>query len=111
MNLEYAVERLYEVGWRPSYQDVHRLPDGREYPSVHAVRGDFARAELQLVIKHTPDFGCYRATWAPLGQPVDPPVSADARHGTVIGASEQEAAVYALAQLKTALAERQVAIA
>ena len=47
-------------------------------------------------------FSCYRATWAPTGEPLDPSSAADERHGTVVGACEREAAVYALAQLRAA---------
>jgi hypothetical protein len=57
---------------------------------------------LQLVIKHNLMFNCYRATWAPLDEEVDSDHPADRTHGTVIGSSEQEAAVYALAQLRLA---------
>ena len=32
MNLHYAVDRLYEVGWLPTYeQDLERLEDGRRF--------------------------------------------------------------------------------
>src|SRR5438105_1299930 len=101
MNLSYAVERLYEAGWQPwSEGDTEQLPDGRSFPSVMAVQAEFARAGLELSIKHNMMFNCYRATWAPLGEPLDPAHAADERHGTVVGACEREAAVYALAQLR-----------
>jgi len=103
MNLTYAVERLFETGWTPAEaSDVERLPDGRPFPSVLAVQREFARAGLELSIKHNLMFGCYRATWAPAGEPLDPSHTADDRHGTVIGTCDREAAVYALAQLRQA---------
>ena len=111
MKLEYAVERLYQTGWNPGEQnmsDQDRLEDGRRFPSVLAVQRDFARAGLELAIKHNLMFSCYRATWAPIGEPLDDDHAADARHGTVIGACEREAAVYALAQLREAQAEAQL---
>ena len=89
--------------------DMDRLPDGRRFPSVLAVQREFARAGLELSIKQNLMFACYRATWAPVGEPLDPTHAADDRHGTVIGACEREAAVYALAQLRTAQVERQLA--
>src|SRR3954464_6116565 len=111
MKLGYAVDRLYGAGWLPtSNVDLESLPDGRIYPSVMAVQREFARAGLELAIKHNVMFSCYRATWAPIGEPLDPGVDADERHGTVIGACEREAAVYALAQLREAVRERQLAL-
>lgn len=110
MNLEYAVDRLLEVGWLPvDGLDVEHLPDGRAFPSILGVQREFSRAGLELSIKHNLIFNCYRATWAPAGEPIDPSHAADERHGTVVGACEREAGVYALAQLKSAQAENQLA--
>jgi hypothetical protein len=114
LTLTYAVDRLYTAGWEASDgsargMDLERLPDGRPFPSVLTVQREFARAGLELAIKHNLMFSCYRATWAPVGEPLDDDHAADTRHGTVIGACEREAAVYALAQLRAAVAERQLA--
>ncbi len=110
MNLTYAVDRLYQVDWTPSDDmDLEALPDGRKYPSVLAVQQEFARAGLELAVKHNMVFSCYRATWAPAGEDLDPAHPADDRHGTVVGACQREAAVYALAQLRTAQAGHQLA--
>ena len=103
MNLEYAVNRLYETGWRPATSsDVHPLPDGRYHPSLFAIQREFARAGLELSIKHNLIFNCSRATWAPVGEPLDEKHAADEVHGTVIGTCQREAAVYALSQLREA---------
>ncbi len=111
MNLSYAVERLLDTGWTAGAEmDLERLPDGRAYPSVLAVQLEFAGAGLELSIKNNLIFNCYRATWAPIGEPLDPRAFADERHGTVVGACEREAAVYALAQLRGALADSQAAL-
>ena len=110
MNLTYAVDRLFDTGWTPSQAvETERLPDGRRFPSVLAVQREFARAGLELAIKHNLVFNCYRSTWAPIGEALDDAHAADERHGTVIGACEREAAVYALAQLREAQAEKQLA--
>jgi hypothetical protein len=110
MNLTYAVERLLESGWTYLGDiDVEHLPDGRPFPSVLAVQREFARAGLELSIKQNLMFSCYRATWGPIGEPLDPSNAADARHGTVVGACEREAAVYALSQLRAAQFEYQLA--
>ena len=112
MNLQYAVDRLYQTGWSVSSAggaaNLERLPDGRLFPSVHAVKTEFARAGLDLSIKHNAKFNCYRSAWAPAGEIMTDSRDADARHGTVIGACEREAAVYALAQLREAQAESQL---
>ena len=108
----YAVDRLHETGWRPDHSaDLDELPDGRQIPSVLAVQQAFARAGLELRIKQNLMFSCYRATWAPIGEPLDDSHAADERHGTVVGACEREAAVYALAQLRAAQLEHQLAMA
>lgn len=111
MNLNYAVDRLYEVGWLPTEDvDLERLSDGRRFPSVLAVQREFAKAGIELSIKQNLIFGCYRATWAPIGEPLDPSHAADEVHGTVVGSCEREAAVYALAQLRSAQVERQATL-
>jgi hypothetical protein len=100
MTLEYAIERLYETGWSAAEEsDLNSLGDGRKFPSVEAIKRQFAEAGLKLTIKHNVMFNCYHAAWVPAqGAP------SDARPGTVVGACEREAAVYALAQLRQMLA-------
>ena len=42
MNLDYAVERLYQTGWTAdelSPQSLETLPDGRAFPSTFVLRG------------------------------------------------------------------------
>jgi hypothetical protein len=94
--LGFAVDRLYGAGWSPAGDaDLERLPDGRAYPSVLTVQREFARAGLDLAIKHNLVFNCYRASWT-CARGTAPGA---AREGTVVGKCENEAAVYALAQL------------
>ena len=98
MNLNYAVDRLYETGWLAEQRtDCERLSDGRRYPTVAAVRAEFGRAGLELSIKQNLMFKCYQAEWTAAG---------DAPGGTVVASCEKEAAVYALAQLRRANAEQ-----
>ena len=96
MSLEFAVERLLDVGWTPGASRLlQRLPDGREYPEAGEVAREFAEAGLKLKVRQVALFSCYRAEWA----------NAEGRVvGYCVGATEAEAAVYALAQL---LASRQ----
>jgi hypothetical protein len=104
MNLDFAVERLYQVGWTPDGdEELLRLPDGRRMPSISCVKREFGRAGLQLSVQHAPKFQCYRASWSPAEKSRDEmQLDPASRQGTVVGACEQEAAVYALAQLLTA---------
>ena len=112
MNLDYAVDRLYEAGWLPTADTaVERLPDGRWFPALAAIQREFASAGLQISIKHNIMFNCYRATWAPAKERLDVDHDADERHGTVVGSCEREAAVYALAQLRSSQGVRQIAMA
>ena len=112
MNLTYSVDRLYEVGWLPSDEmELERLFDGRRYPTVGAIRKHFKQAGLDLSIKSNEQFKCCRATWAPAGEEIDPEHMADELHGTVVGSCEREAAVYAMAQVLAAQADRQLATA
>jgi hypothetical protein len=111
MNLTYAVDRLLDTGWTTAEHarlDLERLPDGRAYPTVEAVRREFAGAGLDLSLKQNFMFNCCRATWAPAGESIDPDHAEDDRHGTVVGSCEKEAAVFALAQLRAAHAGRQL---
>ncbi len=97
MNLTYAVDRLYDAGWMAwEHPDLEQLPDGRMFPSVLGVQAEFVQAGLELAIKQNLMFNCYRATWGPAGEELDDNHAPDERHGTVVGACEREAAVYAL---------------
>jgi len=106
MNLTYAVERLYDGGWQGDDDSadapLERLPDGRLYPSVAAVQREFAEAGFAFAVRHTPEFHCHRATWAP----IDANAEGDHLTGTVIGTCAREAAVYALAQFRAARSEQ-----
>jgi|SRR4051812_1111825 hypothetical protein len=119
MNLDYAVERLYQVGWNPSSEgislDLERLPDGRSFPSVSSVQSEFSRAGLELNIKPNSAFHCVRATWSPVSRSAAAASGSSlpehARQGTVVASCEREAAVYALATLRAAQSEAPLALA
>lgn len=91
MSLLDAVDRLYESGWAPvSGRQLFRLEDGRLYPSPAEVVREFQAASLQLTIQHVSLFNCHRAEWTGRNEQFS---------GFCVGGTEQEAAVYALAQL------------
>lgn len=95
MTINYAVDRLYETGWLPTdNMRLERLPNGLRYPAVTAVVRVFEDAGLKLSITPHLMFGCYRAEWTPIA-------AGKARlTGTVVGSSDAETAVYALAKLR-----------
>jgi hypothetical protein len=103
MNLDYAVERLYQAGWQPwQAAETETLPDGRRFPSVVEVERTFARAGLKLAIQHNAKFNCYRAAWSSDAKPSAASPASRPQQGTVVGACPREAAVYALAQILAA---------
>ena len=90
MNLKFSVDKLYETNWQPRDAGMcARLDDGRLYPPVAEVQRIFAAQGYELVIRYAQLFDCYRAVWT------NPAGTAE---GAVVGADENEAAVYALAQ-------------
>jgi hypothetical protein len=94
MTINFAVERLYETGWLPaSGVQLEKLPNGLRYPSVSAVHKLFDEAGASLSLKPHLMFGCWRAEWTSVN-------TGDEITGTVVGSSEAEAAVYALANLR-----------
>jgi hypothetical protein len=105
MNLDYAIDRLYETGWNPysgpnTVAELEASADGRQFPSLISIQREFTAAGLELSIKHNLMFKCYRAAWAPIGEAIEAAQRNDGRHGAVVGSCEREAAVYALAQLR-----------
>lgn len=95
MGIEFAIEELYATGWS-ALDSVGCEPhgSGRWIPTPERVRREFEQAGYTLSISHAQLFDCYRAAWTDgRGEPV----------GAVVGASEQEAAIYALSQLRRSL--------
>lgn len=98
MTLIYAIDELYKTGWSDlNSAGCRHAADGRGYPSVERVRREFAEAGYELVVRHVNLFDCYRAEWR----------YAERAVGAVVGQSDEEAAVYALAQLRRQLAAAQ----
>src|SRR4051812_24364950 len=103
MNLEFAVDKLYETGWLPNsaahaaspQTGLERLGDGRLFPSLLKIQEIFAQSGFELAIRYVQLFDCYRAVWTD---------ASGAAAGAVVGSDEREAAVYALAQLRKSMA-------
>jgi hypothetical protein len=96
MGLEFAVEDLYATGWSglDTTGCLYTL-DGRSYPGLERVRQEFASAGFDFTTRHMQPFNCYRAEWREAGA---------GEAGSVVGRTEAEAAVYALAQMRRTLA-------
>ncbi|MDX2146687.1 MAG: hypothetical protein SFZ23_04125 [Planctomycetota bacterium] len=95
MGLDFAIDELYASGWDVAEQDAsrgcERHADGRAFPTCARVCEEFRSAGYVLGVRHIQLFDCYRAEWR------DEQGNAS---GAVVGSSEIEAAVYALAQLR-----------
>lgn len=97
MGLNLALDELRATGW----SDLNSTgcsydTDGRAYPSVARVRQEFAAAGVEFKVERIDQYSCCRASWR------DAAGSADS--GAVVGYTEAEAAVYALAQLRRTMA-------
>ncbi|MFG0331596.1 MAG: hypothetical protein ACF8PN_17045 [Phycisphaerales bacterium] len=90
--LEPAIDELYSTGWAGlDSTGCEHADDGRIFPSVVRVQQEFAQLGYELNIRFVQLFDCYRAEWSDAqGAPA----------GAVVGASEREAAIYALARLR-----------
>ena len=96
MGLEFAIEQLYATGWSAlDTRGCGRLSDGRAYPEPDRVSEEFAEAGFSFSIKHIQLFDCYRAEWQD---------QAGGGSGSVVGHTVDEAAVFALSQMRRSLA-------
>lgn len=93
--LASAIDELGATGWSAlDSTGCEHLPDGREYPSLARVHQEFIQLGYELSISYVQLFDCHRAVWSDsLGDPA----------GAVVGSSEKEAAIYALARLRQKL--------
>jgi hypothetical protein len=97
MGLEYAIEELFATGWSAlDTRGCEHDGNGRPYPQPIRVRDEFAAAGYDLEITHVQLFDCYRAEWRDR--------TTGAASGAVVGHAEEEAAVFALSQLRRQLA-------
>jgi hypothetical protein len=93
MGLNFAIDALYATGWTPiNPARCKNGPDNRSYPDEQGIRDTFAQHGCTLTIRHVQLFDCYRAEWREQ--------SGDAIAGAVVGQTAEEAAVYALSQLR-----------
>lgn len=93
MALSFALDELMATGWAGLDSSGCGFDvDGRAYPTVATVRREFNAAGFAFDVNKSDQYKCFRASWREVGE------SQDA--GAVVGHSEQEAAVYALAHLR-----------
>lgn len=92
--LEYAIDELRATGWSTlDTAGCSYTPAGSMYPNLERTHREFGELSHTLTITRIELFDCFRAAWSDSnGSPV----------GAVVGQSEAEAAVYALAQLRRA---------
>lgn len=92
MSLDIAIEHLLGTGWSSLDTSEHIYsPEGRLYPTVERIRAEFHRLGRTLELRRIDLFDCWRAEWTDAsGTPA----------GAVVGQTEDEAAVHALAELR-----------
>jgi len=92
--LDFAIDELEASGWSTLDTTGMRFtPTGRAYPGVERVTQEFSARSGRLVIRRVDLFDCFRAEWT------------DAHGnaaGAVVGQTEEEAAVFALARARRA---------
>jgi hypothetical protein len=96
MGLNLALDELRATGW----SDLDSTgcaydTDGRAYPGAVRVAQEFAAAGFDFKVERVDQYACYRASWRE---------RSGTESGAVVGFTEAEAAVYALAQLRRTLA-------
>ncbi|MBX3357035.1 MAG: hypothetical protein KF745_01275 [Phycisphaeraceae bacterium] len=92
MGIDFALDELYATGWSSlDTADCNYNTDGRTFPSLDRVKAEFAGAGLSLTLRRIDKFNCWRAEWSDSSGRVS---------GGVVGHSEADAAVYALAQMR-----------
>jgi len=93
MGLDFAIDELYASGWDALDTSGCESHGGRWVPSVERARREFEARGLTLSVTHAQLFDCFRAEWAD---------AAGVAAGSVVGQSEAEAVLYALAPLRRA---------
>jgi hypothetical protein len=97
MGIAIALDELLATGWSGLDSSGCSFDSaGRAYPTVRRVQQEFASAGVELTITHVAAFDCYRAEWREAGGAT--------MAGSTVSRSQEEAAVYALAQLRVTLA-------
>lgn len=91
MGLDFAIDQLFATGWSALDTTGCEFHAGRCYPGLGRVMREFASSGADLSLRKIDLFDCFRAEWR----------DATGRAlGGVVGQTEIEAAVYALAQFR-----------
>ncbi|MDX2132372.1 MAG: hypothetical protein SFY69_09995 [Planctomycetota bacterium] len=98
MSLGFAIDALYDSGWTMAEpKGIARFADGRPYPSQEHIEQVFLENGFSLSVRHIQLFDCHRAEWRD---------GAGQACGAVVGQTAEEAAVYALSQLRRQMTQR-----
>ena len=93
---DLVLDELYTSGWTAlDSSDCETHDDGRLFPGMPRVEQEMKDLGFELSLKHIQLFDCFRAEWSD--------AASRAPIGAVVGSSELEAAVYALAQVRMQL--------
>lgn len=97
MGEDFAIDQLYATGWT-ALDTAGCTPDasGRWVPGRARIEQEFAAAGFSLLLRRPQLFDCSRAEWIDAkGVPA----------GSVVGKSDLEAAIYALAVFRRQMQE------
>ncbi len=93
MGLDFAIDQLLDTGWTTLDTTGCEYSSARAYPGLGRIMREFQAGGAELSLRKVDLFDCYRAEWR----------DASGRAlGGVVGQTEIEAAVYALAQFRRA---------
>lgn len=97
MGIDFALDELLATGWSGLDSTGCAFDQsGRAYPTVNRVHQEFSAAGFELTLNHIAKFNVYGAEWREAGS--------TSIAGSAVSRSQEEAAVYALAQLRRSLA-------
>lgn len=97
MSISIVLDDLLATGWSGLDSSGCQFDSiGRAYPGVRRVAREFNAAGFEFQITHVGQFNCYRTEWREPG--------AVEIAGSAVSASEIEAAIHALAQMRRSLA-------
>lgn len=93
--IDLAIDELYGTGWSAlNSTGCQHAADGRAYPSLDRIRSEFEQLGFTMQIRDVQLFDCFRVEWTDgNGNPA----------GAVVGGTEIETAIYALARCRRSL--------
>lgn len=94
--LDLVLDELYASGWTATDSNgCQTHSDGRLFPAIPRITREMKTLGFDLNLRHIQLFDCFRAEWSDAD--TQTPV------GAAVGATDVEASIYALAQVRMQL--------